>query len=102
MTQPRDPGLQPERTGLAWRRTALALTVDAILVMRTGMTRQSRPLMIAGVGLALCALLLIVASVRRRRQLATGAPTAPGQGLLAATTLAVVAAAGCAVWSMLR
>ena len=60
-----DPGLQPERTALAWTRTVLALIVNAALLVRT-------PLLQAGavswvVCTALCAVGIVLLSVAQRR-----------------------------------
>lgn len=46
----RDPGLQPERTRLAWRRTVLAVTVVALLAARLAVVRGA-PLAVAGTAL---------------------------------------------------
>ncbi|NDL65239.1 DUF202 domain-containing protein [Acerihabitans arboris] len=44
---PADPGLQPERTCLAWSRTAFILVINALLLLRGAATGGHR-LMLAG------------------------------------------------------
>lgn len=48
------PGLQPERTALAWKRTGLAILVVAALLLRDGIHRGS-PFGLAACGGALLA-----------------------------------------------
>jgi uncharacterized membrane protein YidH (DUF202 family) len=62
-----DPGLQAERTALAWRRTALALAVAAV-----GAARLAAPalgpgaLVLGGVGLLLAAVVALCSRSRYR------------------------------------
>ncbi|MGY1581591.1 DUF202 domain-containing protein [Streptomyces sp. MN13] len=96
----RDPGLQPERTRLAWRRTTLSGTVAAVLAMRTALT--DGPTAAGAVVCALCFTLwlafLLLAHHRIRTLMATPrpAPLTPRHATaatLCTATLAVCAAA---------
>ena len=46
-----DPGLQPQRTALAWTRTGLSVLLNAVVVLRSGM-QADQPL-ILGLGFVL-------------------------------------------------
>lgn len=50
----RDPGLQPERTRLAWRRTTLSGTVTAVLAVKTALHTGT------DAGFAVCALCCVL------------------------------------------
>ncbi|TLS43487.1 DUF202 domain-containing protein [Streptomyces montanus] len=96
----RDPGLQPERTRLAWRRTTLASTVVAVLAAKT--TLQGGPTA-ARVALSAvcCALWLgfLAVAHHRIRTLATaegGRPAALTPRHATAAVLCTVALAACA------
>ncbi|MDJ0344564.1 DUF202 domain-containing protein [Streptomyces sp. PH10-H1] len=65
----RDPGLQPERTRLAWRRTTLSCAVAAVLAGRQAIHRGLSAVGIVGVALGALVWLvfLLVAQHRIRR-----------------------------------
>ncbi|WP_234531363.1 DUF202 domain-containing protein [Streptomyces sp. R39] len=99
MTQPdRDPGLQPERTRLAWRRTTLSATVAAILAAKTALHGGA-----SAAGLVACAaccvlwLGFLLVAHRRIRDLAVpGRPTALAPRWATGAVLCTVAIALCA------
>lgn len=67
MTKTRDPGLQPERTALAWNRTALAIAVNAALLLRSGVENHNAFITAAALALGLLAAGVTLYASRRRR-----------------------------------
>ena len=62
-----DPGLQPERTELAWRRTTLALIVGALVALRLLPPALGSWSIIVGLaGLVLAAIIWVLADRRAR------------------------------------
>ncbi|MER5788221.1 DUF202 domain-containing protein [Streptomyces sp. NPDC001980] len=98
MTEPaRDPGLQPERTRLAWRRTTLSATVAGVLAAKTALHGSTSAGVVACA--ACCALwlgFLLVAHRRIRALAATGRPAALTSRQAAGAVLCTVAIALCA------
>ncbi|MFI8828027.1 DUF202 domain-containing protein [Streptomyces sp. NPDC053431] len=94
----RDPGLQPERTRLAWRRTTLACTVAAVLAAKQAIHEGVTATGLVAAGLSALAWVGFLAVAHRRIQAlgtARPQPLSHRSALLAA--VCTVAFAGFAV-----
>lgn len=97
----RDPGLQPERTSLAWNRTALSMLVAAAAWLKTGAESHRWEIIIIGALLLSGAALAWLAGMMRRNQLLLAtAVMAPSGHLLAALALGGGACAAIALASL--
>lgn len=78
-----DPGLQPQRTALAWRRTAFAMFVNALLTIRSAANSGSRELFaMAALLAAASAALAFVGWWRQRVLLREAVPRSPSALLM--------------------
>lgn len=86
-----DPGLQPQRTALAWSRTALSLLVNAVLVLRSYANSNDRYLLSLGVLILLSAICTSLCGMKRASDLEQGVLSLSSVGYL---TLFVALSAG--------
>lgn len=96
---PRDVGLQQERTRLAWVRTGIAFVVTAILVLRSGMLTHSTILLVCSVVMGVISVFVLGAGVYRGRMLVVDRPSPPNLMLMRLVSATGVLVAGCCLWA---
>lgn len=104
---PFDKGLQPERTLLAWRRTALALAIACAVGIRLTVQEFGALAVVVGtLGVILSVVAYVGATVRYRRAhrslVASSTLSTGGLTMTAVAATAVVLAITALIWLILR
>ena len=97
----RDPGLQAERTQLAWLRTALVLMANALLVIRAGANGQDLALLSGGAVMAFSGFAFVAIGHLRGRQIAAS-PLSMTQLQMGTVSASVLVASACALALLIR
>ncbi|EAA7090268.1 DUF202 domain-containing protein [Salmonella enterica] len=80
--RPCDPGLQPQRTALAWHRTTFSVFVLALVTARVGFARGSLASgWVGSLAVGLAIVLMIVTHYRQQQVIAGGELTTPASVL---------------------
>ncbi|MFD9668163.1 DUF202 domain-containing protein [Rhodococcus sp. NPDC059968] len=98
----RDPGLQPDRTALAWRRTTLSAAATTVALLHIPPTHSDRAASLTLVPMAVLLLAITYVSHRRGRSLRRGTQGMTGHhALLVAllVTATAIAAAATAAYA---
>lgn len=97
---PGDPGLQAERTALAWSRTSMTVVANALLALRAGIVGQRWPVTALGIALLVAAAAVMAFGAVRRRQLSSGkGPSSPPPAMMRSTVLFALVACVTAIAS---
>lgn len=87
----RDPGLQPERTSLAWSRTALSMLAAAGISLKSGAELHRLEIVTAGVCLLIGSVFTWALGMARRNEiLHTAAVTSPSGFFIALLSMSAL------------